>query len=110
MNKILSNNVILDYKKFRSAEHPIFKIVNILVSVSLLMIAQTALLASALGVSVATAARVAWAAYNAYRAGRSIRVAVSAVLGGGALVWIAIDFIIGWGAAQVVSQSWLLNA
>lgn len=85
------------------------KIFTCALILTLVAITQSAFLAAALGVSVATAARVAYAAYSAYRAGRSIRAAVAALLGVGGLVWIAVDFIIGWGAGQVISSGWLQN-
>ncbi|NVY96598.1 hypothetical protein HU830_05410 [Lactobacillus sp. DCY120] len=78
-------------------------IVSVLV-VSLFI--HSALLASALGVSVGRAAAIAQAAYDAWRAGQSIRAAVGAAAGAG-LVGIAVSFILGWGVNRVLGSAWL---
>lgn len=74
-----------------------------------LFITNSALLASTLGVSVGAAAKIAWSAYGAYKAGSSIKNAIAPFLGWGALAWFAADIIIGWGAAQLISSAPLQN-
>ena len=74
-----------------------------------LFITNSALLASTLGVSTGAAARIAWAAYGAYKTGSSIKNAIAPFLGWGALAWFAVDIIIGWGAAQLISSAPLQN-
>ncbi len=71
---------------------------------------KSVLLAALLCVSVSTATRIAAAAYTAYKAGRSIRAAVAVFTGPGALAWMAVDFLIGWGIGRVFSSGWLINA
>lgn len=70
---------------------------------------QSVLLGGALGVSISTATRIAHTAYRAYRAGKNIRTAVSSILGPGALAWIAVDFIIGYGVGRLLKSSRLIS-
>ncbi len=86
---------------------------NVFVTASLIVIFlflfHSMLLAVTLGVSLSLATRVAWAAYKAYKVGKSIRVAIAPFLGWGGLAWFAVDLIIGWGVSQLISNSPLLN-
>lgn len=67
-------------------------------------------LAAALGVSGSTAARIISAAYKAYKAGKSVKNAVAAFTGWGALLWIAIDFLIGFGISKAMNSTWAQSA
>lgn len=74
------------------------------------VICNSIMLGSVLGVSAATAARIIAAAYKAYKAGKSIKTAISAVTGPGALVWLAVDFLIGVGINKAMDSSWAAAA
>ena len=76
----------------------------------LVVISGSVMLGSILGVSIITASKIITAAYQAYKAGRSIKVAIAAFTGPGALLWLAFDFIVGVGIAKVLGSSWAISA
>ena len=72
--------------------------------------AGSVMLGSILGVSATTAARIIYSAYKAYKAGKSIKLAVAAFTGPGALAWLAVDFLIGVGIGKALNSSWAASA
>ncbi|GAB2021220.1 hypothetical protein RyT2_02930 [Pseudolactococcus yaeyamensis] len=84
---------------------------NLLISVISAFLAvfvvRNFLIGAALCVSISTVARWVWAIYQAHRAGRSIRAAVSLCLGTAGWTWILVDFLIGYGVALVLGSTWV---
>jgi hypothetical protein len=97
-------------KSFISKKQIMQVALSILAVGAAIIFTKSILLAAVLCVSVSTAMRIAEVAYNAYKLGRSVRTAVAAFMGPTALAWMAIDFLIGWGIANVFANSWLINA
>ena len=84
------------------------KIIPIAIAATVIvsLFVNSALLAAALGVSVAKAAEISQAAYDAWKVGSSVREAIGATIGGG-LVGLAVSFILGWGVNKVLGSTWL---
>lgn len=104
------NNFVLKQVNVISAKQIMQAALYIVTVVTVLFLTKSMLLAALLCVSASTAARIAAAAYSAYKAGRSIRAAVAVFTGPGALAWMAVDFLIGWGIGRVFATTWLINA
>lgn len=68
------------------------------------------MLGSILCVSTSTAVRIITAAYKAYRAGTSIRTAIAGFTGFGALLSLALDFLIGIGISKAMNSTWVAAA
>ncbi|MGX7112243.1 hypothetical protein [Gemella cuniculi] len=83
---------------------------RLVVFATLITVSGSVMLGSILGVSASTAARIIAAAYKAYKAGRSIKAAIAAFTGPGALLWLAVDFLLGIGLGKALGSSWAAAA
>lgn len=90
------------------------RVINMMARISLLVVMSVScgsiMLGAALGVSMSTAVRIIATAYKAYKAGTSIKAAIATFIGPGALLGLAVDFLIGMGVSKALNSTWAAAA